>query len=136
MAIRLSQGDEGNNPKKLSELGVVMIRGAPIVGLTGGAVCLLSILWAVFGRMDSGFGSLTDSWNYLLGYLGSERFAYAFIWDIVLYSIFQPRLIGENLENVEEDRVGLVNSLGYIPVVGLVAYLLFLKREEELSMVE
>jgi len=136
MAIRLNQGDEGNKPKKLSQLGVLMIKGAPLVGSIGGAVCLISILWALFGRMDSGFGSLTDRWNYLLSYLGSERLAYAFIWDIVLYSVFQPWLIGENLENVQEDRVGLVNSLRYIPVVGLVAYLLFLKREKELYMVE
>lgn len=136
MAIRLNQADEGNNPKKPSQLGVVMIKGAPIVGLIGGAVCLISILWALFGRMDGGFGSLTDRWSYLLSYLGSERLAYAFVWDIVLYAIFQPWLIGENLENVEEDRVGIVNSLRYIPVVGLVAYLLFLKIEEELYIVE
>lgn len=104
MAIRLNQADEENNPRKPSQLGTVMIKGAHIVGLIGGSVCVISILWALFGRMDGDFGGLTDRWNFLLSYLGSERLAYAFVWDIALYSIFQPWLIGENLESVEDRK--------------------------------
>ncbi|XP_021299670.1 uncharacterized protein LOC110428229 isoform X2 [Herrania umbratica] len=131
MAIRLNEADADGPPSKRSPLGSVMTNGAPVVGLIGGAVCLLSAIWALFGRMDGDFGSITDRWQFLISYLGSERLAYAFIWDICFYIIFQPWLIGENLQNVQRSRVPLVNYLKFIPVVGLVAYLLFLELEEE-----
>ncbi|CAO2830029.1 unnamed protein product [Amaranthus hypochondriacus] len=129
MAIRLNKADESTSPKKPSQLGTVMIKGAPVVGLIGGVVCAISLLWSLYGRLDGDFGNVTDRWNFLLEYLGSERLAYAFIWDIVLYMIFQPWLIGENLANIADNKVELVKYIRYIPVVGLLAYLLCLKRE-------
>ncbi|KAL5726200.1 hypothetical protein ACHQM5_009263 [Ranunculus cassubicifolius] len=131
MAIRLNESDSNYTPKEPSKLSAVMVSGAPIVGLTGGAACVISILWALYGRMDGDFGSLTDRWQFMISYLGSERLAYAFIWDIVLYTIFQPWLIGENLQNVEVNKVGIVSKLSYIPVVGLVAYLLSLEPDSD-----
>lgn len=126
MAIRLNKQDPNQSPPKLSKLGSVMVQGAPLVGLIGGSVCVLSLIWAFFGRGGEQFGGLTERTQYLVSYLGSERLAYAFIWDIVLYSIFQPWLIGENIENVKRDDVGFVNWVRFIPVVGLVFYLLSL----------
>ncbi|MBA0843259.1 hypothetical protein Goarm_000464 [Gossypium armourianum] len=131
MAIRLNEADADSRPSKLSPLGSVMTNGAAVVGLTGGAVCVFSAIWALYGRMDGEFGNITDRWQFLVSYLGSERLAYAFIWDICLYTIFQPWLIGENLQNVEKSKVGVVSYLRFIPVVGLVAYLLFLNLEED-----
>ncbi|KAH9616082.1 hypothetical protein KSS87_012304 [Heliosperma pusillum] len=136
MAIRLNKADGNEYPRKLSQLGTVMTQGAHIVGFTGGIVCLISILWGLYGRGDGDFGSVSQRWEFLLSYLGSERLAYAFIWDIVLYTIFQPWLIGENLVNVEESRVPTVSYLRFVPVIGLVAYLIFLKRDEELFTVD
>ncbi|XP_044488564.1 uncharacterized protein LOC123213235 [Mangifera indica] len=132
MAIRLNEADAKNIQRKRSQLGSVMTNGAPIVGLIGGAVCLISALWALYGRMDGNFGSITDRWDFLISYLGSERLAYAFIWDICLYAIFQPWLIGDNLQNIQTDKAGIVNNLKFVPVVGLIAYLLFLNLDEEL----
>ncbi|KAJ4843158.1 hypothetical protein Tsubulata_018585 [Turnera subulata] len=132
MAIRLNGADLDGTPRKRSQLGTVMTSGAPIVGLIGGAACLISVLWALFGRMNGDFGSLTDRWEYLVGYLGSERLAYAFIWDICLYIIFQPWLIGDNLQNVQREKVEIVSYLRFVPVVGLMAYLLCLNLDEEL----
>ncbi|KAG8473308.1 hypothetical protein CXB51_035404 [Gossypium anomalum] len=131
MAIRLNEADADSRPSKLSPLGSVMTNGAAVVGLIGGAVCVFSAIWALYGRMDGEFGNISDRWQFLVSYLGSERLAYAFIWDICLYTIFQPWLIGENLQNVEKSKVGLVSYLRFIPVVGLVAYLLFLNLEED-----
>lgn len=105
---------------------------APVVGLIGGAICQISALWALFGRPDGNFENLTERWEFLVSYIGSERLAYAFIWDICLYIIFQPWLIGENLQNVQKGKVGLVNYLRFVPVFGLVAYLLRLNLDEEL----
>lgn len=44
--------------------------------------------------------------------------------------IFQPWLIGENLQNVQKSKVGVVNYFRFVPVVGLVAYLLCLNLDE------
>lgn len=131
MAIRLNDEDAEYIPRKPSRLGSVMIHGAPIVGLIGGAVCLISALWAFFGRQDSNFGSIADRLEFLVSYLGSERLAYAFIWDICLYIIFQPWLIGDNLQNVQKSKVSFVRYLRFVPVIGLIAYLLFLNLDEE-----
>ncbi|XP_062111167.1 uncharacterized protein LOC133822743 [Humulus lupulus] len=134
MAIRLNEAesDYTQTQSKLSQLGSVMTRGASIVGLTGGVVCLVSTLWALFGRMDGGFGGIAERWEFLISYLGSERLAYAFIWDIALYTIFQPWLIGDNLQNVQKSKLGIVNYLRFVPVVGLIAYLVSLNLDDEL----
>lgn len=132
MAIRLGDMDAKRSPPEPSQLGLLMTNGAPIVGLIGGAVCFISILSAFFGRIDGGFGGIADRCEYLVRYLGSERLAYAFIWDIILYAGFQPWLIGDNLQNVKKANAGIVNILRFIPVVGLAAYLLSLDNDTEL----
>lgn len=132
MAIRLNDIDGKSPPRELSRLGLLMRSGASTVGLIGGAVCFISVLWAFFGRLDGGFGGFEDRLQYLTQYLGSERLAYAFIWDIILYSIFQPWLIGDNLQNVKNGNVKIVNVLRFIPVVGLLAYLSSLDTDKEL----
>lgn len=130
MAIRLNEADPNTSRRKLSQLGDAMTRAAPVVGLIGGAVCVISIIWALAGRPGD-FGSVMDRWDFLVSYLRSERLAYAFIWDICLYMVFQPWLIGDNLQNVDKSKVGIVNYLRLVPVVGLVAYLLCVNLDEE-----
>ncbi|KAL5553472.1 hypothetical protein UlMin_040873 [Ulmus minor] len=68
---------------------------APVVGISSGVVCLISVLWALFGRIWMAISGEADIWEFLVSYLGSERLAYAFIWDIYLYIVFQPWLIGD-----------------------------------------
>ncbi|KAG6391702.1 hypothetical protein SASPL_149460 [Salvia splendens] len=131
MAIRLNEAQEDDTPRKTSQLGSVMTNGAAIVGLTGGLVSLLSIVWAFYGRGDGNFGDLGERLEFLQNYLGSERLAYAFIWDICLYLVFQPWLIGDNLQNVQQDKIASVNLLRFVPVVGLVAYCLCLDTSKE-----
>ncbi|KAL7132517.1 hypothetical protein ABFS83_12G079500 [Erythranthe nasuta] len=131
MAIRLNEADEETKtPRKISKLGSIMMKGAPVVGLVGGFVCLFSILWGVYGR-NGNFGDLAQRWEFLVSYLGSERLAYAFVWDICLYVVFQTWLIGDNLQNVRKDKVGLVRFLRFVPVVGLTAYCLCLNADIE-----
>ncbi|XP_008668367.1 uncharacterized protein [Zea mays] len=130
MAIRLNGPEADRSPPRRSQLGSVMVNGAPAVGAVGGLVCVLSIVWAFSGRGDSGFGGIAERWQYLQSYLFSERLAYAFLWDMFLYSVFQPWLIGDNLRNVKADAAGLVSVVRFVPVVGLVAYLLCLEEED------
>ncbi|XP_043692166.1 uncharacterized protein LOC122642679 isoform X1 [Telopea speciosissima] len=131
MAIRLNEADAEYAPGKPSQLGSMMTNCATVVGLVGGAVCLVSILWSLFGRMDADFGNVTERLDFLISYLGSERLAYAFIWDICLYIIFQPWLIGDNLQIVQPSKAHKVSKLRFIPVVGLVAYLFSLETDIE-----
>lgn len=131
MAIRLNGAGTDDDPRKTSQLGSVMTSGARIVGLIGVGVCLLSTCWAIFGRGGGDFGGISERWEFLVSYLGSERLAYAFIWDICLYTIFQPWLIGDNLQNIQKDKVGVVNYLRFIPVVGLAAYCLCLNLDSK-----
>ncbi|KAL4569320.1 hypothetical protein LXL04_024956 [Taraxacum kok-saghyz] len=131
MAIRLNKPDTNYTPRKASQLRSTMVNGATVVGVVGGAVCVISILWALFGRSDGDFGGVKDRLEFLVSYLVSERLAYGFIWDICLYVVFQPWLIGENLENVEKGKVDLVKYLRFLPVFGLVAYLVCLDVDEE-----
>ncbi|KAL0925766.1 hypothetical protein M5K25_004136 [Dendrobium thyrsiflorum] len=134
MAIRLNNmsRDTDQSPPKPSQLGLLMTNGAGPVGLIGGIVCFVSVIWALFGRADSGFGDFANRWQFLELYIQSERLAYAFIWDIFLYAIFQPWLIGDNLQNVKISDKELVSVLRYIPVLGLVAYLLCLDSDLDL----
>ncbi|KAL6652613.1 hypothetical protein ACP70R_011538 [Stipagrostis hirtigluma subsp. patula] len=131
MAIRLNDPDTDHSPPQTSRLGSVMVKGAPIVGAIGGLVCVASIVWALFGRADDGFGGIAERWQFAQSYVFSERLAYAFLWDILLYSIFQPWLIGDNIQNVKADSTGFVNVVRFVPVVGLVAYLLCLEEIED-----
>nr|CAB3484762.1 unnamed protein product [Digitaria exilis] len=90
-------------------------------------------LWAPSAGRSAfyaGFGDIAERWQYVQTYVFSERLAYAFLWDIFLYSIFQPWLIGDNIQNVKADTVEFVNVVKFVPVVGLVAYLLCLEKEE------
>ncbi|CAN6235261.1 unnamed protein product, partial [Urochloa humidicola] len=129
MAIRLNAGTDQSPPPR-SQLGSVMVKGALVVGAVGGAVCILSIVWALFGRADAGFGGIAERWQYAQNYVFSERLAYAFLWDILLYSVFQPWLIGDNIQNVKADATEFVNLVRFVPVVGLVAYLFCLEEED------
>ncbi|XP_062186146.1 uncharacterized protein LOC133889706 [Phragmites australis] len=129
MAIRLNDLDTDRSTPPRSQLGSVMVKGAPVVGAIGGLVCVLSIVWALFGRADAGFGGIVERWQFAQSYVFSDRVAYALLWDILLYSIFQPWLIGDNIQNVKADATGFMNVVRFVPVIGLVAYLFCLEEE-------
>ncbi|CAL9211475.1 uncharacterized protein LOC135583385 isoform X1 [Musa acuminata AAA Group] len=133
MAIRLNDMDVKHSYNKVSQLGSLMTKGSSIVGAIGGTVCVASALWTFFGRPDAAFGGIADRWDFFLRYVGSERLAYAFIWDIGLYTMFQPWLIGDNLHNVKKSSVSIVSNLRFIPVLGLVAYTLCLEDDKSIS---
>ncbi|XP_037478093.1 uncharacterized protein LOC119355394 [Triticum dicoccoides] len=131
MAIRLNEVDKNQPPPQTTKLSSVIVRGASGVGITGGLVCILSVAWAFFGRADADFGGVLDRWQYAQDYFLTERFAYAFLWDIFLYSMFQPWLIGDNLQNVKPEATAFVNVARFIPVLGIVAYLLCLEEKKD-----
>lgn len=141
MAIRLNyknslddvSSETGSVKLDLGGVQKVMVSGAKVVGVVCGAVGLISILWFFLGRADEGFGNFSDRWTFFLEYLSSDRLGYAFVWDICLYSVFQPWLIGDNLDKVDKSKSEVVGYLRYIPYLGLVAYLWGLSNVEELE---
>ena len=102
--------------------------GSKTLSIVGGVVAVVSIWWFFLGRPDESFGNFSDRWTFFLEYLSSDRVGYAFIWDICLYTLFQPWLIGDNLSNIDKENARVVEVLRYIPCVGLVAYLWSLTR--------
>ncbi|KAI5077947.1 hypothetical protein GOP47_0007771 [Adiantum capillus-veneris] len=142
MAIRLNHEDRinedvlsktGSVKLELSGVQKVMVSGARVVSVVCGAVGLISVLWFFLGRADEGFGNFSDRWTFFLEYLASDRPGYAFVWDICLYSLFQPWLIGDNLDKVQKRKSEIIGYLRFIPYVGLVAYLWSLSDFEELE---
>uniref|UniRef100_A0A7N0UKZ9 Uncharacterized protein n=1 Tax=Kalanchoe fedtschenkoi TaxID=63787 RepID=A0A7N0UKZ9_KALFE len=85
MAIRQNEADAGGTPRERSQLCTVMRIGTPVVGHIGGATSLISVLWAFYVRMDENFGERLE---FSLTYLGSEKLAYAFIWECECSTIF------------------------------------------------
>jgi hypothetical protein len=130
MAIRLNDPEMDPSPPQSSPLGSLMVKNAPAVGAIGGLVCVLSVVWALLGRSDAAFGGIAERLQFLQNYLFTERLAYAFVWDILLYSIFQSWLIGDNIQNVKADATAFVNVVRFVPVVGLVAYLFCLEEQD------
>ncbi|CAM6095161.1 unnamed protein product [Calypogeia fissa] len=131
MAIRLNSSPAKRDPKapgllaiNLEVMSRGMTNGAYVIGITGATVGLISILWGFIGRPGGDFGGLGERWEYFLNYVGSERLAYAFLWDIALYTFFQPWLIGDNLENVRVESRESVQILRFVPYVGVVAYII------------
>ncbi|XP_038885655.1 uncharacterized protein LOC120075963 isoform X2 [Benincasa hispida] len=73
MAIRLNEASKGSTPQPQSKLGSLMTNGAPVVGLIGGATCIISIIWSFVGRGDGNFGGVAERCEFLIQYLSSER---------------------------------------------------------------
>lgn len=106
-----------------------MTTGAYSAGIAGAVVGLIPLLWAFIGRSEAGFGGLHERWQFFVGYVGSERLIYAFLWDIALYT-FQPWHISDNLENVKIQSRETVRVLRFVPYLGLVAYVVGLQNQD------
>ncbi|KAL0050493.1 hypothetical protein WJX82_000777 [Trebouxia sp. C0006] len=85
---------------------------APIIGITGAAIGLGSIVWALSIRPE--YGGLAERWQYFVQQSVSNRVFFAFVLDAVLYYVWQALLMGEDATKTQR----------YIPFVGLISYLL------------
>ena len=99
------------------------MENANSIGWVGGVVGLVSIAWFAVGRYENGFGSVAERWQYLIHYIGSDRPAYAFVWDMGLYTAFQAWLIKDNAGG-QWGRPGFVEKLRFLPFFGLAVFLI------------
>ena len=137
MAIRLNQSPDSprNAPlEPASGLQRAFTNGARVVAGTGAAVGLLSIVWFVVGRPTEGYGDLAERWSYWIDAISKDRPTYAFIWDLCCYTVFQPWLIGDNLDNIRTESKELVAKLRFLPYVGLVAYCWDLDKSKDVKL--
>lgn len=74
-----------------------------------------------------GVGGIEERIQYFWGLVNSDRVMFAFVWDVILYSIFQAWLV---LDSPKSDTS--LAKLGAIPFVGLGLYL-FLQPQEEVD---
>eukprot|EP00898_Chlorokybus_atmophyticus_P005562 jgi/Chlat1/6006/Chrsp4S06319 len=112
-------------PKRLS----FMVSGAKYVGLVGAIIGVVSLLWAIYGRPDGNFGDIAARWDYFIHLISTDRVAYAFIYDLVLYAIFQAWLIGAQ----DDAKMGAWKVMKYVPYFGLAAFLIGRKLNEDES---
>jgi len=117
-----------------SALQRAFISSAHIVAATGGVVGILSIVWFITGRPTGGYGDLGERWSYFMDAISRDRPSYAFIWDLCCYTVFQPWLIGDNLDNIRDDKKELLRILRFVPYVGLIGYCLGLKKTKDLKV--
>lgn len=113
LASRSADELESVGESKAGELALGERLALPF-GLTGGAVGTISVFWALFARPD--FGSITARFGAFGEVLSTDRLAYAFLVDVVLYALFQPLL----LRPVLKSECGWVS---YVPFFGLAAAL-------------
>lgn len=85
---------------------------------------LASCAWAAWGR--SGFGDVGDRWADLVEIVQSDRLAYSFWIDLLVFWLFQGWLVPDDMARRQwQDPVALW-SARLIPCLGLVIY--FLRR--------
>eukprot|EP00850_Spirogloea_muscicola_P018263 SM000165S02224 [mRNA] locus=s165:318859:321054:- [translate_table: standard] len=128
MALRLNKPEPPSQSESASPfvaLGQAVASQSTAIGLVGGVIGIISVTWAIFLRSSEQFGGPAERLSYFLEYLATDRTAYAFIWDLVLYSLFQAWFVLDftNLLPAARDRQ-LWRRVGCVPYFGLAAMLI------------
>ncbi len=84
---------------------------APLIGLTGAAIGVASVVWATGVRPE--YGGLAERWQYFVQQSSTNRVFFAFVLDAVLYSVWQALLMDKSAPK----------SHRFVPFIGLVAHL-------------
>ncbi|MBF2028926.1 MAG: hypothetical protein IGS48_19565 [Oscillatoriales cyanobacterium C42_A2020_001] len=92
-------------------------------------VFLASLLWAAFARPE--FGTWGDRWNSLQTLIGSDRLAYSFWFDLLVFWLFQAWLVPDDMQRRNWQNPAMVWIVRLLPFFGLVIYLLRRPRIEE-----
>ncbi|KAF3890335.1 MULTISPECIES: hypothetical protein [Nostocales] len=106
--------DSLNTLEKIAES-----RAFPLV-LTG--VVVASLAWAMLARPE--FGNLTARWTSLIKILSTDRLAYSFLIDFVVFWIFQSWLVPDDMARRHWQDPTILWIVRFVPFVGLVVFLL------------
>ncbi|CAI5947161.1 unnamed protein product [Closterium sp. NIES-65] len=150
MALRLRPPPPPHSATPLRPAAIAtFLSSAPLpIALVSSTVALASLFWAALARPNFAPPDLTVRAAFLADYLGSNRLAYAFAWDVLLYSLFQPWLIADCLSALRRSRpaeaargdeggttsgdydalLALLQWVRFVPLFGLAAFLCALPR--------
>ena len=95
-----------------------------IFPLTLSGVVLLSVGWAMVARPE--FGNFSARWDSLLQLINSDRLAYSFWIDLLVFWLFQAWLVPDDMARRKWHDRGILWIARLIPFWGLVFY--FLRR--------
>lgn len=93
-------------------------RGLP---LTIFGVVLVSIIWALWGRPE--FGGFQARWLALAELVNTDRLAYSFVIDGVVFTLFQSWLVGNDMARRGWRNPYLLWVARCLPLFGLILYL-------------
>ncbi|RZM82910.1 hypothetical protein [Leptolyngbya iicbica] len=120
LGLRQSRRDRPTRPLNRLET-ITESRAYPIALMI---ILLAAIAWGLWGRAD--FGSISDRWTDLVQIVQSDRLAYSFWIDLLVFWLFQGWLVPDDMARRQwQDPVALW-SARLIPAFGLVIY--FLRR--------
>ena len=128
------QQQQQQQPSPPSSFIAAFLPSAPALGAVGAAVALTSLLWSSFARPDVVAATSASRMDHFIEYVSTDRLAYAFTFDIVLYALCQAVLIGNYLaasggaagEGGIRSVRGLLSWLRFVPCFGLAAFLVLL----------
>lgn len=90
------------------------------VALAG--VLVASIAWSVWGRPE--FGDMVARWQALTELVSSDRLAYSFFVDLIVFWLFQSWLVKDDMARRQWDSATALWITRLVPFLGLVWYLL------------
>jgi hypothetical protein len=103
-----------------------VLSGQKIIGITGLAIGIFMVYWSFFGRAELGIGGIEERMLHFKELVGTDRVWFAFLTDLVLFSVFQAWLMlaarGSKAGKVEGN--GKLDLLSFIPFIGLGLYLI------------
>ncbi len=85
-------------------------------------VVLASLAWGLWARPE--FGDFTARWESLLTLISSDRLAYSFWIDLIVFWLFQAWLVKDDMGRRNYENLGLLWVVRILPLFGLVIYLL------------
>ncbi|WP_198161157.1 hypothetical protein [Anabaena sp. CA = ATCC 33047] len=87
-------------------------------------VFVVSLVWAGFARPE--YGDLTTRWQALLELLFSDRLAYSFLIDMLVFWFFQSWLVKDDMKRRQWHNEKVLWLVRFVPFWGLIIY--FWKR--------
>ncbi|ALF54576.1 hypothetical protein ACX27_19760 [Nostoc piscinale CENA21] len=103
-----------------------------VLPLVLAGVFVVSLSWAVLGRPE--YGDITTRWQGLLELLFSDRLAYSFVVDMLVFWLFQSWLVKDDMARRQWNNEKILWLVRLIPFWGLIIYLWLrpsLKLEEQ-----
>ncbi|MBD2489332.1 hypothetical protein [Aulosira sp. FACHB-615] len=82
---------------------------------------VVSLSWAVLARPE--YGDITTRWQDLLELLFSDRLAYSFVVDMLVFWLFQSWLVKDDMARRQWDNDKILWLVRLIPFWGLIIYL-------------